>query len=148
MKSFKQHAAVVAKSARIIGVALAIGAASAASPAKAAGAPQPAGAAAEEIKIVSTEFKFGQPTGRAAAGRPVTLVLDNSAGETEHVIFFPALDLRVFAKAGEIVRKTVVFDKAGDLAFVCDLPGHREAGMEGKLAVGAGAGLGMRMAGK
>jgi plastocyanin len=91
-----------------------------------------------EIKIVATEFKFAAPSRHIVAGQPVTLVLDNSEAESEHAIFFPALGVRLFAQAGETVRKTVLFDKAGEFAFVCDLPGHREAGMIGKLAVRQG----------
>ncbi|MBO0734798.1 MAG: hypothetical protein J2P49_10910, partial [Methylocapsa sp.] len=44
-------------------------------------------------------------------------------------------------RARPSVRKTVVFDRAGVFSFVCDLPGHWEAGMSGKLTVrGATAG--------
>jgi plastocyanin len=106
--------------------------------AQAANDPQPALAPLQnEVKIVSTEFKFAIPARRIVAGEPVTLVLDNSQAESEHAIFFQALGVRLFAQAGEIVRKTVIFDKAGEFAFVCDLPGHREAGMAGKLVVRA-----------
>jgi plastocyanin len=106
--------------------------------ARAANDPQPALAPPQnEIKIVSTEFKFVIPAQRIVAGEPVTLVLDNSQAESEHAVFFQALGVRLFAQAGEIVRKTVVFNKAGEFAFVCDLPGHREAGMAGKLVVRA-----------
>jgi plastocyanin len=104
--------------------------------AQAANDPQPALAPSQnEVKIVSTEFKFAIPAQRIVAGQPVTLVLDNSQAESEHAVFFQALGVRVFAQAGEIVRKTIIFDKAGEFAFVCDLPGHREAGMIGKLTV-------------
>ncbi len=106
---------------------------------QAASDPEPILAAPQnEVKIVSTEFAFAVPSRRIVAGRPVTLVLDNSQAESEHAIFFQAIGVRVFAPAGEVVRKIVVFDKAGEFVFVCDLPGHREAGMIGKLAIHAG----------
>jgi uncharacterized cupredoxin-like copper-binding protein len=69
------------------------------------------------------------------AGRGVTVILDNSGAETEHGLFLPAFGFRLQAKAGEIVRKTAVFDTAGEYEFSCDLPGHREAGMTGTLIV-------------
>jgi len=106
--------------------------------AQAANDPQPAMAAPQsEVKIGSSEFKFAVSAQRIAAGQPVTLVLDNSEAESEHAVFFPALGVRLFAQAGEIVHKTVIFDKPGEFTFVCDLPGHREAGMAGKLVVRA-----------
>ena len=70
-----------------------------------------------------------------AGGHAVTLVLDNSGAETEHGLFVVASGFRLQAKAGEIVRKNTVFEKPGEYEFVCDLPGHRDAGMTGTLIV-------------
>jgi uncharacterized cupredoxin-like copper-binding protein len=89
-----------------------------------------------EVRIVSTEFRFSPATVRVAAGRVVTLVLDNSGAETEHGLFVPALGFRLQAKAGEIARKIILFEKPGEYEFICDLPGHRDAGMAGALIVG------------
>ncbi|MDQ6868737.1 MAG: hypothetical protein M3178_10140 [Pseudomonadota bacterium] len=44
-----------------------------------------------EVRIVSREFRFSPAMVWVAAGRAVTLVLDNSGGETEHDLFLPAL---------------------------------------------------------
>ena len=88
-----------------------------------------------EVRIVSTEFRFSPATVLFAAGRPVTLVLDNSGAETEHGLFVPGLGFHLQVKAGEIARKKTVFDKSGIYEFNCDLPGHREAGMKGTLIV-------------
>lgn len=89
-----------------------------------------------EVRVVSTEFQYSPSKVRVAAGRPATLVLDNGGAETEHGIFVPALGFRLQAKAGEIAQTTLRFDKPGEYDFMCDLPGHREAGMLGKLIVG------------
>jgi uncharacterized cupredoxin-like copper-binding protein len=88
-----------------------------------------------EVTIVSTEFQYVPAKVRVPAGHPITLVLDNSEGETEHRLFLPAFNFRLEAKAGEIARKTTVFAKAGEYEFNCDLPGHREAGMKGTMIV-------------
>jgi heme/copper-type cytochrome/quinol oxidase subunit 2 len=69
------------------------------------------------------------------AGRAVTLVLDNRGAETEHGLFVPALGFRVQVNAGGIARKNTVFVKPGTYEFICDLPGHRDAGMKGTLIV-------------
>ena len=89
-----------------------------------------------EVRIVSTEFKYAPANVRVTAGRMVTLVLDNSGGETEHGLFVPGLGFRLQAKAGEIARNSTVFVKPGEYRFICDLPGHQEAGMNGTLIVG------------
>jgi plastocyanin len=88
-----------------------------------------------EVRIVSTEFKYAPAQLRVIAGREFTLVLDNSGAETEHGLFLPAFGLRLQANAGEIARKKTVFAKPGEYEFVCDLPGHLEAGMTGTLIV-------------
>ena len=88
-----------------------------------------------EIRVVSTEFRFSPATVLVAAGRAVTLVLDNGRAETEHGLFVPALGFRLQVKAGEIARKNTVFEKPGEYEFICDLPGHLEAGMTGRLIV-------------
>ena len=71
------------------------------------------------------------------AGRAMTLVLDNSGGETEHDLVVPAVGFRLQAKAGETARKSTVFDKPGEYEYRYDLPGHRDAGMKGTLIVRA-----------
>jgi uncharacterized cupredoxin-like copper-binding protein len=86
-----------------------------------------------EVRIVSTEFRFSPATVLVVAGRAVTLVLDNRGAETEHGLFVPALGFRVQVNAGEIARKNTVFVKPGKYEFICDLPGHHEAGMKGTL---------------
>jgi uncharacterized cupredoxin-like copper-binding protein len=88
-----------------------------------------------EVRIVSTEFKYTPARVRVTPGREFTLVLDNSGAETEHGIFVPALGFRLEAKAGQIARKKTVFAKPGEYEFVCNLPGHLEAGMKGTLIV-------------
>jgi uncharacterized cupredoxin-like copper-binding protein len=93
-------------------------------------APPPA-----EVQIISTEFKYVPANVRLPAGRTVTLVLDNSGAETEHGVIVPAFGFRLEAKAGEVVRTTIVFDRPGEYEFTCDLPGHREAGMKGTLII-------------
>jgi plastocyanin len=84
--------------------------------------PQPA-----EIKIVSSEFKYSPSRVLVPARHTVTIILDNNGAETERGIFVPALGFRLEAKAGEIARKTAVFDQTGEFEFSCEIPGHREA---------------------
>jgi plastocyanin len=97
--------------------------------------PEAPGFNAGEVWVASTEFKSSPTTVRVIAGRSVTLVLDNSQAETEHGINLPAFGFYLMARVGQVTRKTLIFDKPGEYEFVCDLPGHQEAGMKGKLIV-------------
>jgi hypothetical protein len=60
---------------------------------------------ADELRIVSKEFSFSIPPTRVAAGRSVTVVLDNSQGETEHRVVFTRLGLRLSATAGGVTKR-------------------------------------------
>ena len=97
--------------------------------------PEAPGSNAGEVWVASTEFKYAPANVRVTAGRMVTLVLDNSGGETEHGLFVPGLGFRLQAKAGEIARKNILVEKPGKYDYTCDLPGHRDAGMMGTLIV-------------
>src|SRR4029450_12973680 len=79
-----------------------------------------------EVRIISTEFKYVPAKVGVTVGRAVTFILDNSNAETEHGVIVPAFGFRLGAKAGEVVRKTIVLDQPGEYEFTCDPPGHRE----------------------
>src|ERR1700747_2984164 len=93
------------------------------------------GSNAGEVWVAATEFKFVPATVRVIAGRSVTLVLDNSQGETEHEVNVAAFGFYLKARAGQVTRKT--FYTPGEYEIMCELPGHQEAGMKGKLIVRA-----------
>jgi nitrite reductase (NO-forming) len=101
----------------------------------------PAAQAATEIKIVATDLKFTPPTIQAKVGQPVKVVLENK-GAIEHDIAFPTLkadkaaaDLKVVAKAGQTVTLEFTPTAAGSFEYICTVPGHKEAGMKGKINV-------------
>src|SRR5262249_58609375 len=81
------------------------------------------------------------PVLRAAVGDVVQVALVNNDG-IEHDVSFPdfkAATDRVNRKGASSVT---VFraDPAGEFAYFCSLPGHRQAGMEGKIVVGGAKG--------
>ena len=81
------------------------------------------------------------PTLRVAVGDIVQVQLVNNDGIEHDVVFpdFKAGTDRVNRKGASSVT---VFraDRAGEFDYFCSLPGHRQAGMEGKLNVGGAKG--------
>ena len=79
------------------------------------------------------------PTLRVAEGDVVQVGIINGDGVEHDVVFpeFKAATDRVNRKGASSVT---VFraDKSGEFAYFCSMPGHRPAGMEGKLVVGTG----------
>ena len=72
-------------------------------------------------------------------GKPVTLVLDN-AGQLDHDVTVPALGVSLSARAGKSASQTVTATKEGTFDFLCSIPGHKEAGMQGDVIVGGATG--------
>jgi uncharacterized cupredoxin-like copper-binding protein len=96
------------------------------------------GGAAQDLKLSADptgQLKFDKTTLDAKAGK-VTLTLDNPA-PLPHAIAVEGngvdMDGKTVTKGG---TSTVTADlKPGTYTFYCPVPGHRQAGMEGKLTV-------------
>ncbi|MBM4406685.1 MAG: hypothetical protein FJ039_11015 [Chloroflexi bacterium] len=85
--------------------------------------------------------KIGNPAIEVALGANIDVTLVNGDG-VEHDISFPdfnATSARITAK-GSQTKVSFVANKEGSFTYFCAVPGHRAAGMEGKLIVGKGAG--------
>ena len=82
------------------------------------------------------------PTLRVAEGDVVQVGLINGDGVEHDVVFpdFKAGTDRVNRKGASSVTAFSA-DQAGEFAYFCSLPGHRQAGMEGKIVVGGGKGV-------
>ena len=72
----------------------------------------------------------------AREGQVVQVTLINGEG-AEHDIVFPDFNVRSQRVVGRGASTTVAFraGATGDFVYFCSLPGHREAGMEGRLTV-------------
>jgi nitrite reductase (NO-forming) len=86
------------------------------------------------LRVTVTEFKITPSIVQVPAGQKVTITLDNK-GAVEHDLTVQALGFKVLAKAGQTATAEVTFDKPGEYELVCSIPGHKEAGMTGKLSV-------------
>ncbi len=81
------------------------------------------------------------PPLRVAEGEVVQVTLINN-DNVEHDVVFPEFDAGTDKVARKGASSVTVFraDKSGEFPYFCSLPGHRPAGMEGKLIVGTGKG--------
>ncbi len=75
----------------------------------------------------------------AALGTTVEVVLIIGDG-VEHDIEFPQFNAHAahISSKGSTAKVSFPATKAGEFAYFCSIPGHRAAGMEGKLVVGSG----------
>jgi nitrite reductase (NO-forming) len=75
----------------------------------------------------------------ANVGDTVTMTLISGEGAAHNVVFdaFNARSDDIVGKGSSTVMEFTP-DRDGTFAYFCDIPGHRQAGMEGKLIVGSG----------
>ena len=99
-------------------------------------APAPSGSAdsAREVTITLSEFKFTAASFELQAGAPIRLTVKN-AGAVDHDFTVQQLGVAVPVKPGASATKDLGTVAAGIYDIVCTIPGHKEAGMVGKLTV-------------
>ncbi len=80
------------------------------------------------------DLKWSPTTLNLKAGQAYTISLVNN-GKLDHSFVVPDLNVKVQMPAGKTVQTNLTVQKAGSYQFVCDVPGHKEAGMVGTLTV-------------
>ena len=99
------------------------------------GGSQTSSGKTSEITLTLTEFKFTPDTINAQVGEHVKVTLDNTKGTLKHNIKQADLNIDTAVEAGQTATFEFTPTKAGTFDFDCDVPGHKEAGMVGKIVV-------------
>ena len=88
------------------------------------------------IEVVATEFAFDPAELNLTPGTEVTIRLRND-GAIAHNFDIPEYGVLIEASPGEVREFTFVVPEGGAVeGFFCNIPGHREAGMEGAVSSG------------
>jgi plastocyanin len=98
------------------------------------GSQIPPVAGARTVDIVATDFSFKPAEVSIRAGETVNVRLVNQ-GVTVHDLVVPSQGIWLIAPAGQSVTSGLKFDQTGTCEFLCSVPGHREAGMIGRIIV-------------
>jgi plastocyanin len=91
-------------------------------------------AGARTIEIEATDFAFRPAEIGMRAGEVVNLTVVNR-GTTVHDLVVPAAGVWLVVPVGRSVTTGFRADRPGEYEFYCSVPGHREAGMTGKIVV-------------
>lgn len=87
------------------------------------------------VTIVAKEFGFTPSTITATPGQAIKLTVKNE-GVIDHDLVIKAVGLKILAAPGKSETKTFTAPTApGTYDIECDVAGHKEAGMTGKLIV-------------
>jgi uncharacterized cupredoxin-like copper-binding protein len=98
------------------------------------GSALPPVAGARTIEIVATDFVFKPSEITVKAGEVVNLSLVNQ-GTTVHDLLIPGHGLHLMAPPGQTAVSGFKPVRPGEYVFLCGIPGHREAGMFGRIVV-------------
>jgi uncharacterized cupredoxin-like copper-binding protein len=109
-----------------------------ASPAAAAPSEGSSGEAAQEVTITMHDIYFDPAELTIPANTPVKVILPNQ-GAAVHDFSIDSLGISVTVNPGE-TGEVEINAPAGEYEYYCNIPGHKDAGMVGKLTVEEGAG--------
>jgi plastocyanin len=88
----------------------------------------------EGLIVVATDLRFSAATFRAAPG-PVEVTYRNEGQAMHTLVIEGVADFKLdVPKHGDVDKATVDLEP-GTYTIFCDIPGHRDAGMQAKLAV-------------
>ncbi len=86
------------------------------------------------VTVTHTEFKIDPADINATPGQTINVTQVNK-GSIQHRWVLPAANIQLTMDPGQTVTKTFTAPAAGTYDLFCDVPGHKEAGMMGKLIV-------------
>jgi manganese oxidase len=92
----------------------------------------------QALNVISTDLQFNAKEFKVAGPGALTVKLDNQ-GVIEHDFSIEGLKGKAYAGPKKAGEGTFQVAKPGTYTFFCSIPGHKEAGMVGKLVVGDGA---------
>ncbi len=92
------------------------------------------GSAGVSVTLKAQDIKFDLKEIKVKANQPVTITYVNE-GALEHTFVVKEFAVKDTVQAGKTKTITFTPTKAGTFDFLCDVPGHTEAGMVGKLIV-------------
>lgn len=94
----------------------------------------PGGASQLDVTIQGKDIAFDVTTLEAKQGQTVNVTYVN-VGALEHNFVIKEFNVDETAKRGETIKFSFTASEAGTFKYVCDVPGHTEAGMVGTLTV-------------
>jgi uncharacterized cupredoxin-like copper-binding protein len=87
-----------------------------------------------EVTLTALDIKWDTSNIEVLAGQTVTITVVNE-GALDHNFNIAELGIDININAGATEEITFIAPQSGVLEFVCNVPGHLEAGMAGSITV-------------
>ena len=86
------------------------------------------------VTLVAEDILWNPEVIEAKTGQEIQITLRND-GALDHNFVSDELEVDILLSPGESKTVSFVMDQAGRWVFICDIPGHEEAGMVGEIIV-------------
>lgn len=86
------------------------------------------------VNLVGKDFRFTPDVIQVEEGNTIVINFSNP-DSVPHLIYLPEFEQHIGLPPGNEFTLEFVVDKTGTFEFICNVPGHLEAGMTGLLVV-------------
>ena len=87
-----------------------------------------------KVTLVAEDIKWDMVTINAKVNQPIEITIRND-GALDHDFVIAELGVDVLLSPGDVEVVEITIDHAGTITYICNIPGHEEAGMVGQIVV-------------
>lgn len=87
-----------------------------------------------KVTLVAEDIMWDTTTINAKVNQPIEITVRND-GALDHDFVIADLGVDVLLSPGDIEVVKITIDHAGTITYICNIPGHEEAGMVGQIVV-------------
>ena len=88
----------------------------------------------KKVTLVAEDIMWSMETIEAKVNQPVEITIRN-AGALDHDFVIEELDIDILLSPGDVEVVEFTVDHAGTIIYICNIPGHEEAGMVGEIII-------------
>jgi nitrite reductase (NO-forming) len=87
-----------------------------------------------EITLIAEDIHWSQTVIEAKVGETLEITIRND-GALDHDFVVEELDIHILLSPGQQTTVTIEATEPGIIDFICNIPGHLDAGMEGQIVI-------------
>ncbi len=88
----------------------------------------------KKVTLVAEDIVWNLETIEAKVNQPIEITLRNE-GVLDHDFVIEDLGVDVLLSPGDVQIVKIMVDHAGTITYICNIPGHEEAGMVGQIII-------------